>query len=82
MTYAVILIPWLWGPPIHLLWCCFFVVLLLVVVVVVVVGSVSLFFSTLFHHHFGYFQCPDFLCFDYHFFMMSLSLFLADPAIS
>jgi len=44
--------------------------------------SVSLFFSTLFHHHFGYFQCPDFLRFDYLFFMTSLSLFLADPAIS
>ena len=64
-----------------LLQCCFFF-LLVVVVVVVVVGVCEFIFSTLFHHHFSYFWCPDFYVLITAFFVMSSSLFLADPTIS
>jgi len=63
MTYVVILIPHLWGPPAH------FVVVVVFwlawLVVVVVVENLLAYFSILLHHHFGYFCVPDILHFDY-----------------
>jgi len=61
MTYAVILIPHLWGPPAHLV--AVVVFWLTWMVVVVVVENMLAYFAILLHHHFGYCHVPDFLCF-------------------
>jgi len=60
MTYAVILIPCLWGPPAHFV--AVVVFWLSWLVVVMVVENPLAYFSILLDHHFGYCCVPDFLC--------------------